>query len=577
MKLYHFIFFCLGSLLINSVWGISCGTPALLQSSLMGKGQSFSARQTSSTLRARILEDSNFIIQYNVHGIHQVKWVAGDEPLHLLVDSLYAALPKPTPINNTDSLVFAQLDKRNAPHPIYVTTMLQYFKQAYAYYVGHLGMPKPEARISSQFYFRGLNPLRKFPVDIADLKNTPFVDPRFDTYGVTIPPDKGSGMLLENDFLVNTKIDVNGEITGKHLTSSIPNGPLIHDYANEWSLGLKVTCFHEFYHAVQFAYFDPNQINIWYETSAVGMEERNAPEVNDYWQYFPDLYLKLSTSMFSYEPESLETYGNAAFYLHLTQELGEDFDLTIWSTLKQNGGDLKAALQQVFKDKNKNFEGVYSQYAAQFLFTGGNFNNPLTPISPDMVGWQAFNYFTEINLSSFNPTKTISLPPLSMTYLKVTEANSVRRNFLDLSGASKNAIILKPNILKSSADFFSQASLGLENTVNNTPYYICLANASMDSTLKATFHQIALKHDTLLYAFPNPASVKIKEVNFAILPQAAAIEILNEAGNKIKDLQFEANTLVWAWNLTDNKGKVVRPGTYFYRSNGSSWKPLLLY
>ena len=54
-------------------------------------------------------------------------------------------------------------------------------------------------------------------------------------------------------------------------------------YSEKWNKGLRVTIFHEFYHALQLSYisFYTNE-SFWFEASAAGFEEITTPDVDDY-------------------------------------------------------------------------------------------------------------------------------------------------------------------------------------------------------------------------------------------------------------------------------------------------------
>src|SRR6185295_2665464 len=100
---------------------------------------------------------------------------------------------------------------------------------------------------------------------------------------------------------------------------SVVNEQTQHDYSQEWDIGLKVTLSHEIYHVLQFGYTPTtySSFHAWYELSAVGMEERLAPEVDDYFQYLPFVLSRhQSVSLFT-PPAFIENYGNGIFHQFL--------------------------------------------------------------------------------------------------------------------------------------------------------------------------------------------------------------------------------------------------------------------
>ena len=62
--------------------------------------------------------------------------------------------------------------------------------------------------------------------------------------------------------------------------------------------GLRVTAAHEFFHAVQFAYFaDMTSAGWWHEITAVWMEDVAYNDVNDYYQYIPFFFESPTASL----------------------------------------------------------------------------------------------------------------------------------------------------------------------------------------------------------------------------------------------------------------------------------------
>jgi hypothetical protein len=96
----------------------------------------------------------------------------------------------------------------------------------------------------------------------------------------------------------------------------------------------KVTCAHEFFHAVQMAY-DRNEELWWMEASAVWMEEVVFPEVNDNFIYLPYFFnepeLKLNDGTF-------HMYGSFVWPAYLQQRYGVPILKSVWEACRYNNG-----------------------------------------------------------------------------------------------------------------------------------------------------------------------------------------------------------------------------------------------
>ncbi|HEX2613132.1 MAG TPA: hypothetical protein VHO02_06040, partial [Fibrobacteria bacterium] len=303
------------------------------------------AGASAVAVSARTLVTTHFQINYTLGpNVHRVKLTSSDSALKATADSIRATLSSGLTTYKKDSTVHARLDSLGAPHPVYVQKAALYFERAWQYY-DSLGMRMPQY-VSASGAYTVAAVSGHYMVDIADVNVVGgFIGPY---YGLTYPPaPQGLGyILLENDFLYSATYNSNsGQVSGSPVKAFYPPATLYRDYTVDWELGLKVTASHEFYHAVQYAYVDtlPDLPHAWYELSATGMEERLAPEVNDYFQYLP-YNIPASYQLSVLTPPSTPNYGNGIFHTFLTHALGAGFDVPIWEALRNNGNQLSKAL-----------------------------------------------------------------------------------------------------------------------------------------------------------------------------------------------------------------------------------------
>jgi hypothetical protein len=563
-----------------------CGTALLFRHRIKAQGAapksgSFFVTGNAGE-RARTLESDRFLINYSLRGLHKVRTGPEDSVLVRTADSLYAASAS-LPEDQRDSAVYARLDAAGAPQPTYVLKVREYFEAAWNYYVVTLKMKAPQSAIRSRYYSVPSSFPRKFPVDVVDIGTA---DPAFkgEIYGVTNPPGSLS-IAFENDFLWATGLDAQGRIRGKDIQSRLDN-VVLHDYAIEWELGVKVTAFHEFYHAVQFTYTpDVVDYHAWYELSAVGMEERNAPEVNDYLQYLPCVMhnpervalTAVESDLCTHDP----MYGQGIFHIYLSNALDSAFDVKVWDELGRNGNRLPTALETTFAKYGKPMSMLYSEYAEQLFFSGSRFRPPAGLFSPDMPLWPNLS-LDSVDLSSAAHYRQITLPPTTFAALKIPagaantpDGNPREPKVMRVEGAPFVARI-RANENASSIENVPETRFTLVPQEGSDAYYLIVANASFTQTVTVEVKE----PEKVFYAFPNPlrsaASVTLYFSLTKGMAFPARVEILGENGTLVRSLSYADPEAALAWDLKDNQARAVKPGVYYYRLEKTALKPLVI-
>ncbi|HKP95705.1 MAG TPA: hypothetical protein VJ385_08105 [Fibrobacteria bacterium] len=557
-----------------------CGTARLFE---LGKrppvGFKSGAVQRSGAAvdnRPRTLESGHFLFHYSLRAWHRVHTEPGDSLLVNAADSLFRAFAD-LPDAQRDSTVYARLDSARLPHPIYVRKLEEYFEAARDYYVGRLGMREPASGVLSVQYAVPAGLDRKFPVDVVDV-GTADRDFEGETYGVTYPPSQLS-ITFENDFICRTSLDARGRILGDSIKSRL-SGETIHNYAAEWELGIKVTAFHEYYHAVQFTYVPRvNTYHAWYEISATGMEERNAGEVDDYLQYLPCVLYNHDrvplNSTLQGPCTHYPMYGQGIFHQYLGKALDSAFDVRVWERLGRNGDALKDGLETAFGKYGKTMAALYPDYAAQLLFSGKRFKPPGGLFSPDMARWPDVT-FDSVDLSAADPRKSITLPALTFGILKVKWGPRAATRILQAKVAS--------GISRIHADAGGSEVEHLQETqfVLGRPhagyqeYYLVLPNPSFTQNATVEIRD----PDAFFYAFPNPvrtaspATLYFSQAKGMVFP--ALVRIYAEDGRLLRTLDFATADQTLSWDLKDGLGRSVKPGLYYYRLAEEPLKLLLV-
>jgi len=159
-------------------------------------------------------------------------------------------------------------------------------------------------------------------------------------------------------------------------------------YGGNYNDYLRVTCAHELFHAVQFAY-DADEFEYvasdpvdpfrpyWMELSATWMEDMIYPSINDYVSYLPFFYNYpwISLKAFSSDPANPSRYYHAyaacvwAFYL--SKRFGPTAIRDIWTLCADIKGDnVLSATDDALLLKGSSLDNAFREFSVWNYFTG---------------------------------------------------------------------------------------------------------------------------------------------------------------------------------------------------------------
>ncbi len=136
---------------------------------------------------------------------------------------------------------------------------------------------------------------------------------------------------------------------------------------------LRVTAAHEFFHAVQFGYYQGADGIWWQEASATWMEEVAHPEVDDYLQYLGDLLGDPERALDSPSRSSsdLHLYGAALFAHFLDQRHGRGLIRATWEEWGLRGQAGTADFDRVLRRQtNRDLGEAVGEFSVWNYFTG---------------------------------------------------------------------------------------------------------------------------------------------------------------------------------------------------------------
>lgn len=163
-------------------------------------------------------------------------------------------------------------------------------------------------------------------------------------YGITYPISSGTSgpayLVVDNDF-------TNG-IFGSTVICPGFTGTRGDD-------ALRVTLAHEFFHVVQFGYYQGSDGSWWQESSATWMEDVAYPEIDDYLQYVCAFLKTPGRALDSGIPAAdFHSYGSSVFSHFLDQRYGRDVIRWIWEEHQRR----RSARLDNFDSALRNYNGT---------------------------------------------------------------------------------------------------------------------------------------------------------------------------------------------------------------------------
>lgn len=242
-----------------------------------------------------------------------------------------------------------------------------------------------------------------------------------DELGYRAPPDDGDGVY---DIHIQ-QLGLQGVYglafpTGSTTSSSyiqIDNNFTDNIFQTRGLDGVRVTAAHEFFHAIQFAYYAPFDAAWWQELTATWMEDVIYDDVNDYYQYqtffFQDPGKSLDDSPFV----GLQPFAASVFGHHLQQVYGIDIVRDTWDSL---GARTPYDISNIDVALPSGFASVLPRFAVWNYLTG----------SRHVAGYyEEGAVYQEISPQQINPTPGVtvsgstSIDHLASAYLSIATAS----------------------------------------------------------------------------------------------------------------------------------------------------------
>lgn len=372
-------------------------------------------------------------------------------------------------------------------------------------------------------------------------------------------PRYSSYIIIDNNYSPNDKT-INDDGSNKSY-------PTYHTYG---ILGMKITLAHEFHHAIQFIYGDPNS-NMYsvHEMVSVFMENRLFPESTDYLQYVRALFKDFTKYPFA-DGNANIGYSYGIYFHFINQFFGENTIKRMWEIIE--GGLFEfQALDSALKEKNSSIHKSWLEFISWIYHTGNRTIDGYSFYQARLFPDFRFIYTNEISYEDNIQLKSQVLPFEIRPIRIILKTNSIFNtpDTLDfiLSNTDVNRLF-QQFITLSEIDLYYPSTNQNAKSICNSLYFVN-SNADFQDT---AFCRKGYQTTAINDAYPSPFNRKIHTKIYLPTPKEipfntnVTVQIFNSEMEQI----FAHETTV----MVHNSNRVVAleldsdkfsSGVYFYR------------
>ncbi len=324
---------------------------------------------------------------------------------------------------------------------------------------------------------------------------------------------------------------------------------------------MKVTCAHEFNHALQLGYRFWESDTYFFEMTSTYLEEYVYPQVNDYFQYLPQFIGHIRQIRFT-SASFPNLYANG-IYLHIpVQRFGAKILAEIWGQIREEPA--RQALSTVLEKHGSSFSESQNEYGQWLYFTGNRavpgaffsdaFLMPqiLFPTDDDFYVNQGLFFESSVNIQAISFFRLFNVP----AYREVAQVKA--------KGALQEPSGRFHHFSRSSYEN-SSTSLGLNEVIAPlaSDTLLLVVNNPSDSLQKIAYK---LSADTVNVSGigPNPIVLNDSQARarFFNLPEQSRIFIVDLTGHVLRVLHNQHRDL--EWDVRDRNGRYLQSGVYFF-------------
>lgn len=353
---------------------------------------------------------------------------------------------------------------------------------------------------------------------------------------------------------------------------------------------LRVTCAHEFFHAIQLSYTH-NRVSdddFWYyEVSSTWMEDVAYDEVNDYYSYLPSYFNSPNKMLNTYDGS--HEYGSVIWNHYLAKKFGIGIIRQIWEKMQTQSSlnALSDALQPYI-----GLAKAFSEFSIWNYFT----QNRADEITYYPEGSNYPRVKLETNRNLVDTTVSRELPSLASHFhnFYLTDSGNCTITFNPIeSGSFFEVITIEYNRLSNKkyiTNHGNATSIVIDQLIPGDSVSVIVVNkektlpVGVPYYLTVSFNQDSLVLDPIskFYFYPNPfrndgqSEIRLK---FRLRKTSALLfEIYTMSGRLVRKIDYgELPSGVYdgnnglTWNGRDQTGQLVPSGVYIYKFKGDDF------
>lgn len=480
----------------------------------------------------------------------------------------------------------------NGPHATteeFIDSLAVTLENAFTFHTSTMSMRTPLGLDTTSHYQKSVKE-GLYPVEVADLNflRDPFsvLHEQFcdACYAVTYPSSKDyhkSSIIIDNDFKYvplnyrTDSLDVGGVMCPYPIASeTLTNKAYGYSYDEEWAKAIRVTVFHELFHAVQLQYIDvTTSVNsaFWTEASATANEEIGAPDIDDYFFYVPKFINSTGISLY----QMTNAYSISVFYLYLYNHVDKHFDREIWERFsQQQGASFTDHLKAILDKRDLGLDSIYQDFVKKLALSGpsaSTFDKKLW-ISDDQIRWDSPRPMTMEEYGRFRQNLDIAQDQF------IPDTTSYAFNFY--LGGNPVTTDYKG---RASAIIFKDGKASFKDVVNTKSLDTINTQAFLADSIMWVFSRFEnpkwipdVIADSTIRAYPTPWR-GTEQLCFTPLPENGKfVEIRNARGDLVLREPYERTTHCIEGDYIKSK---MKPGVYRFRagSSGKMKKFLVVY
>ncbi|GBD05406.1 hypothetical protein HRbin20_00989 [bacterium HR20] len=290
-------------------------------------------------------------------------------------------------------------------------------------------------------------------------------------------------------------------------------------YTDTGVTALKITCYHEFHHLVQYGYaygFSPT----YYEMTSVWIEQRAFPSITNYTHYVQRLFANPTLYCLSCDRSIEGSYGYSIVLRYLALQLGDSLIRSWWEGIGKCSQP-PIALDSVISSRGGDFRSLWCSMLPWLYWTGSRAREGFFPDAAVLPELQPENGMDDQVYTEPSWTQTTSLYPLQFKMLRATLPSGDPRSTADTADflATNPAIRELASDGRRSTDYSVRIVRSGSGEPLGTSPYRC--TRTMDTACDVVIFRSGLATAAQQTPFPNPLVHSLHRELFLPVPAEA--------------------------------------------------------